>query len=72
MEFVVRSLRAWAVPLVMPIPQASRVFDASGASRDVHVEGQLRLLGREVVRAARQMATHGQCDYSTNAAAASD
>ncbi len=72
MEFVVRSLRAWAVPLVMPIPQVSRAFDASGVLRDVHVEGQLRLLGREVVRAARQMATHGQCDYSANVASASD
>jgi FMN reductase len=72
MEFVVRSLRAWAVPLVMPIPQASRAFDASGAPRDVQVEGQLRLLGREVVRAARQMAAHGQCDYSANTATVSD
>jgi len=72
MEFVVRSLRAWAVPLVMPIPQAARVFDVSGTPLDVHVEGQLRRLGREVVRAARQMAAHGQCDYSVNAASVSD
>ena len=26
MEFVVRALRGWAVPLVLPIPQALRVF----------------------------------------------
>jgi hypothetical protein len=26
MEFIVRALRGWAVPLVIPIPQAWRVF----------------------------------------------
>lgn len=34
MEFVVRALRGWAVPLVMPIAQAWKVFDEKGAPQD--------------------------------------
>lgn len=64
MEFVVRALRGWAVPLVVPIPQAPRAFDDAGQARDPQLEAQLRQLGREVARAARQMAAHGVCDYS--------
>jgi FMN reductase len=52
MEFVVRALRGWAVPLVIPIPQAWRVFDKEGHLHDEKVAGQLRALGREVTRAA--------------------
>src|SRR5271166_719746 len=50
MEFSVRSLRGWAVPYVVPVPQAARVFAKSGAVQDKLVEQQLRLLGDEVVR----------------------
>jgi FMN reductase len=64
MEFVVRSLRAWAVPMVLPVAQAGRAFDREGRVRDDTVERQLNALGAEVVRAARQMAVHGRCDYS--------
>jgi FMN reductase len=64
MEFIVRALRAWAVPLVLPLGMASRVFDADGRVQDSGVEAQLRALGAEVVRAARQMVTHGTCDYA--------
>lgn len=64
MEFIVRALRGWAVPLVLPIPRASQVFDASGHVKDVIVEQQLRLLGREVYRAAQQFAREGECDYA--------
>ena len=56
MEFVVRALRGWAVPLVIPIPQAWRVFDREGL-HDEEVAAQLRALGREVTRAARQFAS---------------
>jgi FMN reductase len=56
MEFVVRALRGWAVPLVIPIPQAWRVFDDEGHTRDAKVAEQLHALGREVARAARQFA----------------
>ena len=58
MEFVVRALRGWAVPLVIPIPQAWRVFDKEGKTQDEKVSEQLRALGREVTRAARQFASH--------------
>jgi FMN reductase len=44
MEFVVRALRGWAVPLVLPIPQAWQVFKDG------------RVLGRELARAAQVFA----------------
>src|SRR5579862_4177973 len=34
MEFSTRALRAWAVPYVVPVATAARVFDASGAVTD--------------------------------------
>ncbi len=64
MEFIVRSLRAWAVPLVLPVAQAWQAFDEDGRVRDEMVERQLAALGAELVRAARQMAVQGRCDYS--------
>src|SRR5690349_10200241 len=57
MEFVVRSLRGWAVPMVQPIPRAWESFAEDGSVRNPVVAEQLRALGREVVRAARQLAT---------------
>lgn len=57
MEFVVRALRGWAVPLVIPIPQAWRVFDSHGRSHDEKIAEQLHALGHEVTRAARQFAS---------------
>lgn len=63
-----RSLLGWAVPYVVPVPQATRVFAESGAVRDELVEQQRRLLGEEVVRvaqrSARDPALHrwGECD----------
>lgn len=68
MEFSVRSLRGWAVPYVVPVPQATRVFAASGAVQDELVEQQLRQLGEEVVRVAERFARdpalhrQGECD----------
>ena len=68
MEFSVRSLRGWAVPYVVPVPQAAYVFADSGAVQDELVEGQLRLLGEEVVRVAERFARdpalhrQGECD----------
>ena len=56
MEFVVRALRGWAVPLVIPIPQAWRVFDKEGL-HDETVAEQLRVLGKEVTRVAKQFAS---------------
>jgi FMN reductase len=47
MEYVVRSLRAFAVPLVVPIA-ARNAFDAQGNLVDERVDNQLRHLGEEV------------------------
>jgi FMN reductase len=57
MEFVVRALRGWAVPLVIPIPQAWRVFDSEGHTDDAKIAEQLHTLGHEVTRAARSFAS---------------
>jgi FMN reductase len=54
MEFVVRALRGWAVPLVIPIAEAWRAFDNQGFSRDPKLTELLHTLGGEVARAARQ------------------
>jgi len=67
MEFVVRALRGWAVPLVLPIPQAARFFDEAGSVLDPQIGQQLSALGREVARAARQFAFEGHCDYADQA-----
>lgn len=72
MEFISRSLRAWAVPLVMPIARAAQVFDEEGDVRDRLIGEQLQRLGHEVVRAARQMTAHGTCDYALAGAASDD
>ncbi len=57
MEFIVRALRGYAVPLVIPIPQAWQVFDEQGKSTVPAIDDQLRALGYEVVHAARHFAT---------------
>jgi hypothetical protein len=59
MEFAVRALRGWAVPLVIPISRAWKVFDEQGQVRKEDVERQLHVLGSEVTRAARQFALDG-------------
>ena len=55
MEFVVRALRGWTVPLVVPVGHSWQAFDAHGQSRDESLERQLRLLGQEVVRGAESL-----------------
>ena len=56
MEFAVRALRGWAVPYVVPVSAASRVFDRDGRIQDQAVELQLKTLGGEVVRVAQRFA----------------
>jgi FMN reductase len=68
MEFSVRALRGWAVPLVLPLPHSWRTFDANGHLTDEATAGQLRTLGAEVVRAARQFRRDGTCDYAEDRA----
>lgn len=53
MEFAVRSLRALAVPLVVPVPQARSTIDEEGRIGDERIESSLRQLGSEVARVAR-------------------
>lgn len=54
MEFIVRALRGWTVPLVLPIARARKLFDKRARIVDVEMEARLRALGGEVTRAARQ------------------
>ncbi|MEA2553166.1 MAG: reductase [Fimbriimonadaceae bacterium] len=54
MEFVVRALRGWAVPLVVPISEAWQLFDHEGNTKDERVISQLQVLGCEVCRASRK------------------
>src|SRR5436309_1828024 len=57
MEFAVRALRGWAVPYVVPVASAARVFDAEGRVHDHGVDVQLTTLGSEVVRVAEKFAS---------------
>ncbi len=63
MEFMVRALRAWAVPLVIPVAQTWKIFDEQGKLKDESIRNSLEQLGKEVFLAARQMAKTGTCDY---------
>ena len=56
MEFVVRALRGWTVPLVVPVAHAYQCFAADGTPRDDAVVARLTTLGREVVSASRRFA----------------
>ena len=67
MEFIARALRAWTVPLVLPIAQSWQAFDDAGNLRDQGTGAQLRTLGSEVLRAARQISATGTCDYADHA-----
>jgi FMN reductase len=76
MEFVVRALRGWAVPYVVPVASAASVFDSEGRIRDQAIELQLKRLGSEVVRVAERFATdetahrQSECDRAAERAAA--
>jgi FMN reductase len=52
MEFIVRSLRGWTIPLVVPVANAWKAFEADGTAKDPVVDKLLRALGSEVVRSA--------------------
>ena len=64
MDFIARSLRAWSVPVVLPVSQSWKSFDPDGRLIDEGVATQLRKLGAEVVRAAHQFRAEGTCDYA--------
>lgn len=52
MEFIVRSLRAMAIPLVVPVAQAHNTIDEQGRFGDERTESSLHALGAEVARVA--------------------
>jgi FMN reductase len=64
MDFIARALRGWSVPQVLPVAQSWQSFDPEGRLVDEPVAAQLRALGAEVVRAARQFQRDGTCDYA--------
>jgi FMN reductase len=53
LDFIVRALRGWVVPFSVPLVSSGKAFDAAGAAVEPRVDAQLRMLGAEVVRAAR-------------------
>lgn len=57
MEYIVRSLRGFTVPLTAPVLRAHEVFDDQGRARDPRLAERLRLLGAEVVRAAAKLSS---------------
>jgi FMN reductase len=50
--------------MVLPVAQSWQSFDPDGRLTDEDIAGQLRCLGAEVVRAARQFQANGTCDYA--------
>ena len=72
MEFATRALRGWAVPFVVPVGTATRVFDRTGAILDRAVATQLVTLGGEVVRVAERFAIHESPDHEAECARAAE
>ena len=72
MEFSVRALRGWAVPYVVPVASASRVFDGAGEIHEHGVALQLKTLGEEVVRVSRRFAEDGSLHRQTECAQAAE
>jgi FMN reductase len=64
MEFCVRALRAWAVPLVVPIPRAEVMEEGT--------ERQLKMLGGEVVRIAEHFVTEDEPEHEQVCAEAAE
>jgi len=72
MEFAIRALRAWAVPYVVPVASAARVFDADGRIQEPAVALQLTTLGEEVVRVAQKFASDDSLHRQTECARAAE
>jgi FMN reductase len=76
MEFSVRALRGWAVPYVVPVTSAWRVFGTAGQVEDETVKKQLLTLGSEVVRVAHRfeedalLHRHAECAEAAERVAA--
>jgi FMN reductase len=72
MEFATRALRAWAVPYVVPVAAAARVFDRAGRIQDQAIGRQLKTLGSEVVRVAERFVIHDSPDHEAECARAAE
>jgi FMN reductase len=72
MEFAARALRGWAVPYVVPVSAAARVFDDSGQIEDESVRLQLTTLGAEVVRVAERFASNPSLHRQTECEGAAE
>jgi FMN reductase len=72
MEFSVRAVRAWALPYVVPVANAARVFDRTGQVRDEAIERQLKMLGHEVVRVAERFVADASLHRHAECAAAAE
>jgi FMN reductase len=72
MEFAVRALRGWAVPYVVPIAAATRVFNNEGDIQEQTVALQLKTLGEEVVRVAQKFAADDSLHRETECARAAE
>jgi FMN reductase len=68
MESIVRAMRGWSIPLVMPIGNSRRVFNEDGELNDETTILHLKALGREVVRAAQTFTNEGYSEYAMTAA----
>ena len=55
MQAIVHALRGISVSRFVPIPRAWQVFGDAGTIKDAQFEGQLKLLGAEVVELARRV-----------------
>lgn len=55
MEYVVRALRGWTVPLTVPVNRAWQAFGDGGRVQDAEVAERLAALGREVATAAGRL-----------------
>ena len=62
MEFMVRALRGFALPLVVPIAGSGDVFAAGGAIGDPTIAARLDQLGHAVVTGARRLALGAAVD----------
>ncbi|MCU0499789.1 MAG: NAD(P)H-dependent oxidoreductase [Anaerolineae bacterium] len=53
MEFMVRSLNGWAIPMLLPVSNTADVFDQDGQLANENLKTQLRAFGQEITRAIK-------------------
>lgn len=53
MEYIVRSLRGWSLPLTAPVSRSDKIYDKEGAPLETSLADRLQAVGRELVNAVR-------------------